>query len=132
MELRLEVPMIPPSGNHYKSYRIVFPRNGAKAFVQWYETEEALAWLGAVAMVNAGRKIRGASLEVSYIVFLPSWRGSDVDNYAKCIFDALTKCGAIEDDRFVDDFHGHRRVDAANPRTVIVIKSEQEQLEGIL
>jgi Holliday junction resolvase RusA-like endonuclease len=121
--------MIPPSNNHYKSYRVVIPKNGGRPFVQWFETEEAKAWLGAVAMIAAGRKIRGASLEVQYIVFMPDRRRSDVDNFAKCIFDALTKCGAIEDDRFVDDFHGHRRLDPTNPRTVIVVKSDQEALQ---
>jgi Holliday junction resolvase RusA-like endonuclease len=130
-ELRLVVPMIPPSGNHYKTYRIATPRGG-KSFVQWYPTPEAEAWWGAVQIINAGRAVRGQSLEISYIVFLPTGRASDVDNYAKCIFDALTKCGAIEDDRYVTDFHGHRRVDLNNPRTVIVVKSDQEQLEGFL
>lgn len=126
-ELRLVVPMIPPSGNHYKTYRIVFPKSGSKAFVQWYHTAEAEAWWAAVAMVNAGRHIAGSSLEVSYVVFAVE-RRIDTDNFAKTILDALTHCHAIEDDRYVDDVHGHRRIDKLNPRTVIVVKSDQEQL----
>jgi Holliday junction resolvase RusA-like endonuclease len=125
-ELRIVVPMIPPSGNHYKDCRIVFPRT-KKPFLQWYHTREAEAWWWAVAMANKGQQIRGSVLEISYIVFLPQ-RRTDTDNYSKCIFDALTKCNAIEDDRYVDDFHGHRRIDKLNPRTVIVVKSNQEAL----
>ena len=126
-ELRLVVPMIPPTGNHYKDCRIISPRGGGKAFLQWYHTPEAEAWWVCVAMVNAGRHIAGPSLEVSYIVFVAE-RRTDTDNFAKCILDSLTKCGAIEDDRYVDDVHGHRRVDKTNPHTVIVVKTDQEQL----
>lgn len=131
-ELRLVVPMIPPSGNHYKSYRVVMPKHGGKPFVQWYLTPEAEAFYGCVQIVAAGRRIRGESLEVSYIVFLPTRRKSDTDNYSKCIWDSLTHAGVIEDDKLIDDGHQHRRYDPNNPRTVIVVKSDQEQLEGIL
>ena len=126
-ELRLVVPMLPPSGNLYKTYKIVFPRNGSKAFVHWYHTPEAEAWWECVAMVNAGRHISGNSLEVSYVVFAVE-RRIDTDNFAKTVLDALTKCHAIEDDRYVDDVHGHRRIDKLNPRTVIVVKTDQESL----
>jgi len=128
-ELRLEIPMIPPSGNHYKSYRIVFPKDPRqKAFVQWYLTPEAEAFYGCVRMVAAGRRVLGRSLEVSYIVFLPTARKSDTDNYSKCIWDSLKHAGVIEDDRYIDDGHQHRRHDPLNPRTVVVIKTPQEQL----
>lgn len=129
-ELRLEIPMIPPSGNHYKTYRIVFPKNGAQAFVQWYLTPEALDWLGAVAMVAAGRQILGHDLEVTYIVFRTPRMSADTDNYAKCILDALTQAHVIADDRYIDDLHCHRRIDRDNPRTVIIVRSPQAQLEG--
>lgn len=126
-ELRLVVPMTPPSGNNYSRARIVTPRGG-KPFISWYHTELAESWYDMVAAVASGRKLRGQSLEISYIVFLPTKRKADVDNYAKCIFDALTKAGVIEDDKPVDDFHGHRRHDPVKPRTVIVIKTTQEQM----
>lgn len=127
-ELRLSIPLIPPSGNHYKTYRIVAPKGYGKPFVRWYLTKEAEAWQAAVAIVNGGRKIRGASLEINFVVFLPDRRMCDVDNFSKCIFDALTACGCIEDDKFVDDFHGHRRYDPLNPRTIIVVRSPQDAL----
>ena len=127
-ELRLSIPMLPPSGNHYKTYRIISPKNGAKAFVSWYLTPEAEDFYQCVAMVAGGRSIGGASLEVTYIVFLPAGRRTDVDNYAKCILDALKHARVIRDDLDVDDLHGHRRRDLNAPRTVIIIKSQQEEL----
>jgi Holliday junction resolvase RusA-like endonuclease len=130
-ELRLEIPMIPPSGNHYKTYRVVLPKNGAPAFVQWYPTKEAEDWWGAVAIIAAGRCVLGHALEVSYIVFRTPMMRADTDNFAKCILDALTKAGVIEDDRYIDDLHCHRRTDRNNPRTVIIVKSAQAQLEGM-
>lgn len=126
-ELRLVVPMIPPSAGHYNRYRAVVPRNG-KPFVQVYPTDQAEAWWACVAAVNAGKQLRGPSLELQYIVFLPDRRRRDTDNFAKCLCDALTKCGAIEDDSLITDIHGHKRFDPLNPRTVIVVKTDQESL----
>lgn len=127
-ELRLVIPMLPPSGNHYKTYRVVVPKHGGKPFVQWYLTEEAEAWMAAVAVIAAGQQIRGPALELQYIVFFPDHRRRDTANFEKCIGDSLTKCGAIEDDSFITDTHGHKRIDAANPRTIIVVKTDQESL----
>ena len=129
-ELRLEIPLVPPSVGTYSRHRIV-TTPGGKPFVQIYPTDEAKAWWAAVDAVNAGRLIRGPSLEVQLLVFLPDRRRRDLDNFFKCVLDALMKCGAIEDDSLVSDLHGHKRIDALNPRTVIVIKSDQAQLEGI-
>lgn len=126
-ELRLEVPMLPPSAGHYNRYRAVVPRGG-KPFVQVYPTPEAETWWAAVAAINRGRQLRGPSLELQYIVYFPDRRRRDVDNAAKQICDSLTRCGAIEDDSLITDIHGHKRVDKANPRTIIVVRTPQEQL----
>lgn len=122
-ELRIVVPETPPSGNNYTRARIVTPR-GKKPFISWYHTKEAEAWWATVAGILAGRHVAGRSLEVSFIVFLKNRAGmADTDNYAKCCLDAIGKAGAIENDRYVDDVHGHRRIDPTNPRTVILIRS---------
>jgi len=127
-ELRLVVPAIPPSGNNYTRARIVVPRSG-KPFISWYHTAEAEAWWATVAAYNRGQQIRGGALELQYIVYTVNKRGrADWDNYGKTIGDALTKCGAIEDDRFILDGHGHLRIDPLNPRTVILVKCGQEAL----
>ena len=131
-ELRLEIPMLPPSGNHYKTYKIIISRDPRqKAFAQWYLTPEAEAFYQCVSMVAGGRRVLGRQLEVTYIVFLPKLGGSDTDNYSKCIWDSLKHAGVIEDDRYIDDGHQHRRRDPLNPRTVIIVRSNQAQLEGI-
>lgn len=130
-ELRLEIPMIPPSGNHYKTYKIVIPKNGGRAFAQWYLTKEAEDFYGCVAMVAGGRFLTGSSLEISFVVFLPAGRRYDVDNYPKCILDSLKHASVIRDDIDVDDLHCHRRRDPLNPRTVIIVRSDQAQLEGL-
>jgi Holliday junction resolvase RusA-like endonuclease len=122
--------MVPPGSNHYKTYKIIIPRDPRqKAFVQWYLTDEANAFYGCVQMVAGGRSLIADSLEVSYIIFLPKGGRGDVDNYAKCVLDSLKHARVIRDDYDVDDIHGHRRRDALNPRTVIVIKSNQGELE---
>lgn len=125
-ELRIVIPAIPPSTGHYNAYRVA-GRPG-KQFVQCYPTKEAKAWWDTVAAINAGQILRGPSLELQYVVFLPDHRRRDVDNFAKVILDSLTRCGAIEDDSLITDIHGHKRIDKANPRTVIVVKTDQEQL----
>jgi Holliday junction resolvase RusA-like endonuclease len=81
-----------------------------------------------VAAINAGRQLRGPSLELQYIVYFKDRRRRDVDNAAKQICDSLTRCGAIEDDSLITDIHGHKRIDPANPRTVIIVRTPQEKL----
>lgn len=126
-ELKLIIPAIPPSANHYNGMRPVVPRHG-KPFIQVYPTEEAKAWWDMVAAINQGRQIRGPALELRYIVFLPNRRRRDTDNFSKCLCDALTRCGAIEDDSLITDTHSHKRIDPANPRTVIIVRTQQEQM----
>lgn len=126
-ELRLVVRMIPPSANHYKAFRVVTPRRG-KPFAQWYLTEEAKAWFAMVAAVAQGRKIRGTEYELSVVVFMADGRPRDADNFLKTICDALEHCGAIDNDKRITDLHMHRRMDAVDPRTVIIVRTDQEQM----
>ena len=56
---------------------------------------------------------------------------ADTANNEKCIADALEKCGAIENDRYIDEQHQYRRIDPIKaPLTVIWIRSNQETLFG--
>jgi len=126
-ELRIVVPAVPPSGNHYKKYRVIRSRTG-ESFVQWYHTDLAEKWWALVDRAAGGRQLISESYEVHFIVYRETLRNTDVDNYSKCIFDALTKAHVISDDRYVDDFHGHRRLDRANPRTVILVRAAQVQM----
>lgn len=126
-ELRLVVPGTPPSGNHYKSYRIIVPRQG-KPFVSWYVTDEAEAWFRSVAAVAQGQQLRGPSYEVKAIIYLPNRRLIDLDNGFKVIGDSLQHAGVIDNDKHIADLHLHRRTDRENPRTVIHIRTDQESL----
>ena len=129
-ELRIEIPGIPPSNNDYKTYRVVTPR-GKAPIVTWFLTKKAKAWYRDVAVFAGGRQIRGERYSVSYVVFAPDARIHDVDNFAKCIFDSLAEahgCGAIDDDKRVAEMHGYLRIDRANPRTIVVIRTEQGML----
>lgn len=125
-ELRIVVPMVPPSGNHYKTYRVITSRG--RSFVQWYHKPAAEEWWAQVAIAADGRQLLADEYEIHFIVYRETLRNVDVDNYTKCIFDGLTRAGVIPDDKFVTDFHGHRRLDRAKPRTVILIRAAQEQL----
>jgi hypothetical protein len=128
-ELRLEMPGVPPTGNHYKGVQVMTPRSG-KAFVKWYVTTAAEGWYWDLSIIAAGRKLRGATYTVSYAVYTAGGVVTDVDNYAKCILDGLAKAGVIDNDKKVIDLHGYRRIDRANPRTVIIVRTDQEQMFG--
>ena len=124
-ELKLQIPVIPPTGDHYNRARIVTPR-GKKPFITWYHTEQAKAWWDTVAAYVAGRTVPGHSLKLTYVIYLPDRRSmGDTANYEKCIGDALQKCGAIENDRYIDEQHQYRRIDPIRaPLTVIWIRSD--------
>jgi len=128
-ELRLEIAGVPPTNNHYKNFRVMPTRNG-KSVPSWYHTAKAKEWFSAVAAHAAGRKLSAATYTVSYAVFTGSPVCTDVDNYAKCVLDGLAHCGVIDNDKNVIDLHGYRRIDRGNPRTVIIVRTEQEGLFG--
>jgi Holliday junction resolvase RusA-like endonuclease len=128
-ELRLTIPGNPPTGNHYKAFRTMPTANG-KMVPSWYLTREAKDWHFTVAAIAAGRTIRADSYTVSILVFTPTARQTDTDNFFKCALDSLQHCGLIDDDKKVTDLHGYRRIDRANPRTVIIVKTEQGQMFG--
>lgn len=129
-ELRLEIPGIPPSVGHYNAYRVVTPRGGGKAFVKAYPTEAAKSWKATVAAKAAGRKLRGQTYVVSYLIYMPTARRQDLDNFAKCLLDSLTDAGVIHDDSAVSEIHAYKRIDRNNPRTIIVVRTNQEQMFG--
>jgi len=128
-ELVLTIPIEPPSGNHYKSFRVI----GKHA--SWYLTAKAKAWHVEVYMAAAAasncytrdgsckcRMVSGVAHEVTYTVYQGSGSRGDVDNYAKCILDALVKAGALKSDASVVSLHAHKVRDRVNPRTEIHIK----------
>jgi Holliday junction resolvase RusA-like endonuclease len=115
-ELRLVIPMEPPSGNHYKNFRVI----GKHA--SWYLTPLAKSWIRAVAAIAGASMVSGDAHEITYTVYQGHGSRGDVDNYAKCILDALVKAGVLKSDASVVDLHAHKRRDRMNPRTEITIR----------
>lgn len=116
-ELALTIPIEPPSGNHYKSYRVI------GNFVSWYLTKDAKAWHAAVATIASGREVTGKAHEIAYTVYQGSGSRGDVDNYAKVILDALVRAQVLKTDASVIDMHASKRRDRDNPRTEILIRA---------
>lgn len=104
--LTFDVPLIPPSVNHYK----LPAKHGG-----FYVTKEAQAFIDAVCMIGrTAAKILplpGKFYEVTLTVYVSDKKflRADSDNMEKCAFDGLTKAGIITDDRYITR-HYHRRV----------------------
>lgn len=115
-ELRLTIQMEPPSGNHYKSFRVI----GKHA--SWYLTKAAKVWHEEVAIVGSRREVAGKAHEITYTVYQGSGSRGDVDNYAKVILDGLVKAGVLKSDASVVSLHAHKLRDRDNPRTEIHVR----------
>jgi Holliday junction resolvase RusA-like endonuclease len=120
-ELRITVPLEPISVNHYKSMRIIQPREG-KPFISTYVTKVADDYMDAVAICAAGRQIRAKAYAVAFCVYQGHGSRGDVDNYSKCVLDGLVKAGVIHSDSAITDLSMSKRRDRANPRTEIVVR----------
>lgn len=128
-EISLTIQMEPPSGNHYKSFRVI----GKHA--SWYLTKEAKAWHEAVhkvVSVSDFSEVCSVRLSdkhaVEYTVYQGSGSRGDVDNYAKCILDSLVKAGVLKSDASVVSLHAHKVRDRNNPRTEIHIRSIERKV----
>lgn len=115
-EIWLNVPMEPPSGNHYKKPRVVAGR------LSWYLTAETKAWYAAVAVMARGLSVEGKAHLVEYTVFMGAGTRLDVDNAAKVVLDGLVKAGVLRSDATVTDMVARKRRDRANPRTEILVR----------
>lgn len=111
-DLRMMVPLHPPTGNGYVRHT----RQG-----RHYVTKEALAWYDAVAVIARGMHVRGKEHAVEYVVYQGFKHRGDVDNYAKTILDGLVKGGVIASDASVVSMHAHKKRDRLNPRTEIYV-----------
>jgi len=112
-EVFILIPLEPPTVNHYVKHT----RTG-----RHYKTKEAEAWLAAVCAIARGEHVAGKSHEVSYTVYQGYGSRGDVDNYAKCIIDALVTAKVLKTDASVVDLHAYKRRDRLNPRTEIRIR----------
>lgn len=108
----MTVPLEPPSGNHYVQH----------SRGRHFKTKAALAWYDAVAVFAGGRHVPGKTHAVEYTVYQGHGSRGDVDNYAKCILDSLTKAGVLRSDASVVELIGRKQRDRERPRTEILVR----------
>lgn len=97
-----------------------------------YKTADAESWMLEVAMaVAVAQRMRGVygealvpgkAHEVTYVVYQGYKSKGDVDNYAKCILDALVKTGVLKSDASIVSLHCHKLRDRVRPRTEIKVQ----------
>lgn len=123
-----EIPLTPPTVNHYKKPITLMTSNGPR--LSFALTPEALAFRDAIAIFGRGQtlipltaaernKIRYA---LTVTVFLGSGERGDGDNNWKCIADGLVNARVIHSDAKVRKWHLEvEDGDRENPRTLICV-----------
>jgi Holliday junction resolvase RusA-like endonuclease len=118
--IRLVIPGIPPSANHYKG---INRRTG-----RWYVRKPAIGFKADVANLYRDALAKGMkplpdakAYLVEVIVYLPKGKRGDADNFNKVPLDALQAAGV-----FPNDSRGKRVIaevdrDWSNPRTEITV-----------
>jgi Holliday junction resolvase RusA-like endonuclease len=118
--LKIVVHATPPSVNHYMKHRVA-KINGHET-VMTYPSKDAKDWWKSVEGACGGRRLEADGYEIAYVVYQgPNERG-DVDNYAKCILDALVRAMVIDSDHKVTGLHAYKQRDRDRPRTEIFIR----------
>jgi Holliday junction resolvase RusA-like endonuclease len=111
----------PPNVNNYVKHTRGGRHYKTKAAHNWHQEVLLVVmknpWHGAV-QIMAGKKH-----EVTYTVYQGFKSKGDVDNYAKCILDALVATGVLKSDASVVDMHAYKRRDRENPRTEITVRA---------
>ena len=110
----------PVSGKNKQ--QIKWNRKTRKPYIT--KSDAAAAWqLDAIGQLV---KQRGRSPTIRGPVFVDytayqAIDKKDVDNMEAALFDALKKALVIEDDRFITDHAGRKRVDSARPRIEVTV-----------
>jgi len=124
------VPLLCPSGNHYKAPCKYIGKDGG-LHLGYKLTKEAKAYYDAVAIIARQRTVAPATpadrRKVRYAVRMDVYLGprdrGDFDNFWKCGLDALVKAGVIHSDNYVSGDHSNsvvhkdERDNPYNPRT---------------
>jgi len=118
VEVKITIPLVPPSANHYKIPTRRETPDGRRIFVL---TPETKAWFGAVATFARGATMRGDRHCVEFCVYRGKGDRGDLDNYCKVINDGLVRAGVLRTDDSVVEMHIYKERDASNPRTEILI-----------
>lgn len=124
-----EVPLTPPSVNHYKKPVRYKTRDGMRQ--GFALTPEANAFHQAVGVFARGRTLVPATKaqqdKIRYTlwakVFLGPGQRGDGDNFWKCLADGLVLAGVIHSDARVREWHLEViDEERENPRTVICVE----------
>lgn len=118
--LKIVVLITPPSVNHYMKSRVA-KMNGVDTVIV-YPSKDAKAWWQAVAGAACGRSVEANRYEIAYVVYQGHNERGDVDNYAKCVLDALVRAEVIDSDHKVSAMHAYKDRDRDSPRTEIFIR----------
>jgi Holliday junction resolvase RusA-like endonuclease len=127
--IRFEIPLTPPSVNHYKKPAIIIVKGQRRRSMVL--TDEALAYKAAVGIFARGETLAPADkktrAKTRYIltaaVYMAAGQRGDGDNFWKCLADGLVEAGVIHSDAAVSEWHLYVYRDKDNPRTVIEVKT---------
>ena len=123
--VNLTIPLVPPSGNHYKRPCKYIGRDGS-LHLGFKLTKGTKAYYDAVAILARGETVvpqtdaerRTVRYAVEVDVYLGERQRGDADNFLKCSIDALVRAGIIHSDANV--YQSLARVhkdERHNPRT---------------
>lgn len=121
-----EVPLLPPSVNHYKKVRWQHQGN---QFMGFYTTAEAKAFIEAVCILSGRQAVSGRYFHVAITFHIPihEFLRWDVDNFSKVSCDALKAAGLIPDDRYIAELSLVKRPTEAtqDARTVYFVHGRE-------
>jgi crossover junction endodeoxyribonuclease RusA len=101
----------PPSVNHYWRHVILKTKRGLRQRTlismegRHYRTEA----IRTIRKQKPVHEIINQPVKVEMHLFPPDRRKRDIDNYSKCVLDALTHARIWDDDYLVNDLHIKRR-----------------------
>lgn len=129
--LRIEIPLVPPTVNHYKKPALFPRKRGGPPVPGMRLTKQAIAYKAAVAIFARGDTLAPATeserRKTRYMlvatVYLGYKQRGDGDNFWKCLADGLVEAGVIHSDAAVTKWHIDVARDRENPRTVVEIST---------
>lgn len=113
--IKISVPFIPPSGNHYRGIRVI-PVKG-KMMPMFYHMAAAKDWWRLIEVAANGQVCDSALYNVAFVIYFPPRSRMDIDNASKCCLDALTRAKVIRDDRYINELHAYKVKVASDAET---------------
>lgn len=126
-----QIPMLPPSVNHYVTHGIETDRGTGQKYVGHRKSKAAKKFSDDFKSVLPASirdaYVIGERFAVEFQYFIPPFGKGDVDNYNKCLLDAIAACGMLRDRK------GKQLSDAWVKRMVVdICDSEEDRKLGPL